>query len=105
MKNKIHLKIEDKNEKLRKELECLRHELNLNNNKEVVKHIILNYKKLLLATSLNCEVRKMYKITYSDQSTTIILLSKKELIDFKKTVQFSEFTNEDVTVRKAVLYS
>lgn len=95
----IHIKLRDNREQeTKKELEILKHELNISSNTEVIRHLIHNYRKTIGNTVLNYEPRHMFKITYSDRSTGFVLLSQSELKDYKRQKHYSNFTNDDVMV-------
>lgn len=102
MLTKIDIRLKDNNGTIRKTLENLKTELDLSSYNEVIEFLIHKYNNLVFNLPVTYEPREVYEITYSDGSKTIMLLTKKELIDFKKSVHYSAFTNEDVLVKEAI---
>lgn len=97
----IDIRLKDTNGRVRKDLETLKIELNLSTNKDVIHFLIKHYKNTLKNTPVY-ESRNIYDITYTDGSKTTMLLTQKELIDFKKSKHYSQFTNDDIMVKDAV---
>lgn len=93
----IHIKL-DRNLKTKKEIENLKHILNIKTNKKLFYHILMNYNKLIQNSFIH-KNKQLYFVEYSDGSKDSVLLSELEIESFKNSIHSSSYLSDDITVK------
>lgn len=93
---KLYIEL-DKTNELNENIEDLKVLFNKSTTADLIRHLVNNHKNLL-KNNLESEIH-LYRILYSDNSTALKRMTKPEMIDYKKSIHYRNFTTEDLTVK------